>query len=412
VISVCVPIYNLHEFSQIAIQAVLDNTTDCELIIVDNGSTPPFKPPFSGFIETTLIRNEENLGFPAAVNQAIRAAKGDVIVLLNSDVIVTPKWSDKLLAGLNEFSIVGPVTNFSAGIQGVEPEIYSSTDGLYKSAEQWAENYGDEILEVNFVIGFCVAFRKSLFDEIGEFDESLWPCSGEEVDFCFKARELNHRIGVVLGCYVHHEGSQTLTAMERDGQINYDEICKRNDEHLEKRWGANIWERQSLSGLKTNHNAQGEAIRLNLGSGYIPIQGYINIDNRAEVNPDLLCDVLEGLPFDDNSVDEIRAFDFLEHIPIGQTIQVVSEIWRVLKNGGRFESLTPSTEGRGAFQDPTHVSFWNQNSWLYYSDPLYRNLYGIEANFNIEKIEDILDDPEWMKVIHTYVLATKIGAES
>jgi len=238
--SICIPIHNQSEFSQIAIQAVLDNTTDCELIIVDNGSTPPFKPPFSGFIETTLIRNEENLGFPAAVNQAIRAAKGDVIVLLNSDVIVTPKWSEKLLSGLDEFSIVGPATNFSAGIQGVQPELYASTDGLYKVAEMWSETYQDAIQEVNWVIGFCMAFRKSLFEEIGEFDESLWPCSGEEIDFCLKARATGHKIGIVFGCYVHHEGSMTFKAMD----VDYKAICIRNDEHLSKKWGADFWVRQ------------------------------------------------------------------------------------------------------------------------------------------------------------------------
>ncbi|MBU1173479.1 MAG: class I SAM-dependent methyltransferase, partial [Proteobacteria bacterium] len=127
------------------------------------------------------------------------------------------------------------------------------------------------------------------------------------------------------------------------------------------------------------------------------------IDNRPEVKPDLVCDVIEGLPYEDNSVDTVRAHDFLEHIPIGKTIKVITEIWRVLKPGGIFDSLTPSTDGRGAFQDPTHVSFWNQNSWLYYSDLAHRNLYGIVADFEIAKIEDIsLDDPT---VIYTHVIA-------
>lgn len=119
---------------------------------------------------------------------------------------------------------------------------------------------------------------------------------------------------------------------------------------------------------------------INLGCGYRKVEGAINIDNRPEVKPDVCCDALH-LPFDDNSIDKVLAYDFLEHIPIGSTIDMVSEIYRVLKPGGMLEHFTPSTDGRGAFQDPTHVSFWNINSWLYYMEDEYRNLYGIEAKF-------------------------------
>ena len=143
-------------------------------------------------------------------------------------------------------------------------------------------------------------------------------------------------------------------------------------------------------------------MKLNLGCGFRPEEGYVNIDNREEVSPDLVCDITKGLPYEDDSVDEVRAFDFLEHIPIGETIKVIEEIWRVLKPGGKFESFTPSTDGRGAFQDPTHVSFWNMNSWLYYSHPAYRALYGIKANFELETCRNV---PSEGNIIHTYVVA-------
>jgi predicted SAM-dependent methyltransferase len=41
-------------------------------------------------------------------------------------------------------------------------------------------------------------------------------------------------------------------------------------------------------------------VKLNLGCGFRKLENYINIDNRAEVNPDLICDVIEGLPYEDN----------------------------------------------------------------------------------------------------------------
>lgn len=140
-------------------------------------------------------------------------------------------------------------------------------------------------------------------------------------------------------------------------------------------------------------------MKLNLGSGYRYLAGYVNIDNREECNPDLVLDIAKGFPYDDNTVDKVRAFDFLEHVETGKTIDIVEEIYRVLKPGSIFQHYTPSTDGRGAFQDPTHLSFWNINSWIYYTDNAYRKLYNIKANFEIKTLED-----KWManRICHTY----------
>jgi len=93
---------------------------------------------------------------------------------------------------------------------------------------------------------------------------------------------------------------------------------------------------------------------LNLGCGPRKLSFAINLDNRVEVSPDIVCDATQGLPFPDNTFKTVIAYDFLEHIPIGKTIFVVSEIWRVLLPKGLLKHRTPSTDGRGAFQDPTH----------------------------------------------------------
>lgn len=141
-------------------------------------------------------------------------------------------------------------------------------------------------------------------------------------------------------------------------------------------------------------------LKLNMGSGFRKEPYFINVDNRKETTPDLLWDVNDGLPFPDNSVDWVRAHDFLEHIPIGKTIAFVEEVYRVLKNDGIFDTFTPSTAGYGAFQDPTHVSFWNPNSWLYYVLPDYRALYNIKAHFSIEVLQEVATD-QFRNIIHT-----------
>lgn len=403
-ISVIIPIYNQHELTQECIEAVRLNTQDYELILIDNGSIPPIEKPYAGFVDVTLIRNDVNLGFPAAVNQGIRAAKGDVICLLNNDVIVTPgaiNTMELYLKDFADYSIIGPTTGYCAGVQKVSAPIYENINELNEVAKQAADSFAGIIDDVSFVIGFMMVFKKSLFEEIGDFDESMWPCSGEEIDFCFRAKQAGHRIGVARGVYVHHEGSQTFRQMQDDKQIDYGKICRDCDKHLAEKWGDDFWKNQKRPYFL------GEVKKINLGCGYNHIEGYINIDNREETKPDMVADILEGLPFDDNSVDEVRAHDFLEHIPIGTAISVITEIWRVLKPGGIFDSLTPSTDGRGAFQDPNHLSFWNRNSWLYYSNKEHRDLYGIKADFTITDIEDVVTN-KTLNIIHTRVIGKAV----
>ena len=143
-------------------------------------------------------------------------------------------------------------------------------------------------------------------------------------------------------------------------------------------------------------------IKLNIGSGVRNKPSYINVDIRKDVGADIVADLSKDFPFKPDTIDEVRASDFLEHIPIGKTIGLIEEIYRVLKPNGMFKHSTPSTDGRGAFQDPTHVSFWNVNSWLYYTNPTW-NIYDIKALFGIIRLEDRVTDAD-NNVIHTYGL--------
>jgi hypothetical protein len=79
----------------------------------------------------------------------------------------------------------------------------------------------------------------------------------------------------------------------------------------------------------------------------------------------------------------------------------MNELYRVLADHGVAEIIVPSTDGPGAFQDPTHRSFWNRNSFRYYTagDPYrerFAKIYGITAAFGIggERVLDTLDGPK------------------
>lgn len=262
-VSIIIPVYNRHEMTLDCLSAIMDTTMGAEVILVDNGSNPPIAKFGTGIIDAKVIRNEANMGFPVAVNQGIEAAQGDIIILLNNDTIVTPKWTERLIRHLGmidvtafgdkfhnhvpsdgKYSIVSPMTNYCAWLQRVQVPTYNSKEELFTVANDHYEKHKGQSQDVHFVIGFCMAFRKSLWEELGAFDESLWPCSGEEIDFCFRAIQAGHRVGIAKDVYIHHFGSQTFSDMQREGQLVYNEICSRNDEHLEKKWGVGFWHQQ------------------------------------------------------------------------------------------------------------------------------------------------------------------------
>jgi len=103
----------------------------------------------------------------------------------------------------------------------------------------------------------------------------------------------------------------------------------------------------------------------------------------------------EKLPFDDNSIDYLTAYDLLEHIPrysdieeIGHApfIFLMNECYRVLKKGGLFLSMTPIYPYLGAFQDPTHINIMTVDTLEMYFSTNKNGIashYGINANFKI-----------------------------
>ena len=82
--------------------------------------------------------------------------------------------------------------------------------------------------------------------------------------------------------------------------------------------------------------------RLNLGSGDSKIEGFTSVDLYDE-QADVRADICE-LPFDDNSVEEIVAYQVVEHIPYNKSEQMFSEMYRVLKKGGTATLETPDID--------------------------------------------------------------------
>lgn len=98
-------------------------------------------------------------------------------------------------------------------------------------------------------------------------------------------------------------------------------------------------------------------MKLNLGCGYNHLEGYTNVDHDSKCVPDVVADLEQPLPFEDNSVDEIVMSHVLEHL--GQDTKTYFNIWkelyRIVKNQGVLKITVPHWNHENFHHDPTHV---------------------------------------------------------
>jgi SAM-dependent methyltransferase len=105
---------------------------------------------------------------------------------------------------------------------------------------------------------------------------------------------------------------------------------------------------------------------------------------------------IEPIPHHDDHFDFVTAYDFLEHIPRllyvphrrYPFVELMSEIWRVMKVGGKFLSSTPAFPHAPAFQDPTHVNIITPLTFAEYFDDekTWAKMYGFKGKFHINNM--------------------------
>lgn len=135
-------------------------------------------------------------------------------------------------------------------------------------------------------------------------------------------------------------------------------------------------------------------MKLNLGCGHKLLDGWINLD-ACDFGQEVVRDVTRGLPFSDDTFDEILADNLLEHIPPGDdSVFVMNEIYRVCRPGAKVTIIVPHALSQGAHQDPTHCNYFVPRSALYWNlDLPWPKMYGSTANFDVDKIT-VYGDPE------------------
>ncbi len=211
-----------------------------ELILVDNASTDGTAEFFRSLAaqqsNVTVITNRKNLGFAAGNNPGLAVAKGECVVLLNNDTVVTAGWLEKMLAALQrhpDIGIVGPMSNYVAGPQLVKDAGYRDLQELPQFAAEWSRTHAGRSMEISRAVGFCLLARRSLIDRIGGLDVQFGSGNFEDDDFCLRAGFAGFRICIAQDAFVHHTGSQTFLG----AKIDYRESMLRNWQLFKAKWG-------------------------------------------------------------------------------------------------------------------------------------------------------------------------------
>jgi SAM-dependent methyltransferase len=140
---------------------------------------------------------------------------------------------------------------------------------------------------------------------------------------------------------------------------------------------------------------------LDLGCGPRPENHFkadiaYGIDVRDDVDSNVVkADlVIEKIPFDSDYFDFVTARDFIEHIPRliyaphrrYPFVELMNEVWRVLKPGGTFLSITPAFPYAPAFFDPTHVNYIAAETFPSYfcETKLFARMYGFYGTFKLK----------------------------
>lgn len=126
---------------------------------------------------------------------------------------------------------------------------------------------------------------------------------------------------------------------------------------------------------------------MNLGACDRKVAGFLSVDICEPA--DVVADLAQRWPWEDSSIDEVIAYDIIEHI--ADRIHVMNELHRVLKPGARATIETPHACGPGFWQDPTHKSGWVMNSFQYFEHGSFAQgrlakSYGITASFRVVEL--------------------------
>jgi GT2 family glycosyltransferase len=236
--SILVPCCGQLEYAKLCVPALLRHTRlPFELIFVDIGSLDGTAEYLSGIaaasqVRVEIVRTPTDLGIAQAVQDAIKLARGEYVVLVNNDTLVTNAWLNQLVA-LAQMSqavgLVGPMSNYAAPPQLVEHVPYRigpkragdrgqgaagewlvETGAVDDFAHKWREEHRGRWMECERLGGFCLLVKRDVLKRIGHLRDAGDLGLFDTDLLSAKARQAGFSLACCLDLFVHHFGTRTF----------------------------------------------------------------------------------------------------------------------------------------------------------------------------------------------------------
>lgn len=216
IISVVIPNYNGSAYLETCINSLLDiSDLGIEIIVVDNGSTDADYNWIKNY-PIHFRKLDYNYGFSKAINEGIKSSKGEYVLLLNNDTIIEKGFIEELIYTIKQDKKI-----FGVGSKMIQ---YHYRDLIDDAGDEytlfgWTRKRGDGESVQNYiksqkVFSVCAGaalYRKSIFEEIGYFDENFFAYM-EDVDISYRAIIYGYKNIYCPDAKVYHIGSATSGA--------------------------------------------------------------------------------------------------------------------------------------------------------------------------------------------------------
>ncbi len=365
VLTVVLLSYNTCGVTRVAVDHLLRFTdVPFRLVVLDNGSRDGNSQELgiweAEHCEHVLIISPDELRFTQGVQQTLEdGMPGSFIALVHSDVLVGPHWASRILAHFTDTAHVGAVGPLGRAILGRQDYVHFHGPPSYRDDVWPLQDDYRRFVEalywsrrgcfqtVKSLSASCLIISPDAYHHVGGLDPHMTN-GAEDLDWSIRARIAGYDLILAQDIYVWHQASAPWD-FPSPGQ---------NDEGwswFNAKWANQFprdWDSLAFNQKETVHPPfifqegcpgflpEIQPLRLNLGSGSVPLSGYVNCDIRDIAGVDCLTDVRE-LPFPDSCANEIRASYLLEHLPAKDTEPALREWVRVLAPGGKLVIIVP-----------------------------------------------------------------------
>ena len=250
-VSILIVTYNSAEFVQPCLDAIFRNTAypALEVIIVDNASKDATVSLLEKYHQIRLVRLAENTGFAAGNNRAAQQSKGEYLIFLNTDTMVTPGWLYCLLRHIEEDRRIGqicPVTNFAGNEAKVNVTYKNATEMEDFAIALTKANRGNT-QEVRVAPLFCSLVPRAVWDQVGELDTSFGMGMFEDDDFSMRVRAAGLGVVTAEDCFVHHFGQGSFSKIPTQA---YSELFEKNRRVMEAKWNVEWQPHRTRPGVR------------------------------------------------------------------------------------------------------------------------------------------------------------------